>query len=146
MVTIKYYPDPLTGEAVVSEHESVIDFIRENFNSRDDILDLRFFDCEILGPEVIDPLDVNDGVIAITHDSKLPRAPVVWVYVAIAVVAAVATVLLMPSISTPSTDSTSQKSATNTLGDTQNEARIGLRIDDIFGYVSRHMPSLWQRP
>jgi len=147
MVTIKYYPDPLTGEAVVSEHESVIDFIRENFNSRDDILDLRFFDCEILGPEVIDPLDVNDGVIAITHDSKLPRAvAAVWVYVAIAVVAAVATVLLMPSISTPSTDSTSQKSATNTLGDTQNEARIGLRIDDIFGYVSRHMPSLWQRP
>ena len=73
MVTIKYYPDPLTGEAVVSENESVIDFIRENFNSRDDILDLRFFDCEILGPEVIDPLDVSEGVIAITHDSKLPR-------------------------------------------------------------------------
>lgn len=147
MVTIKYYPDPLTGEAVVSEHESVIDFIRENFNSRDDILDLRFFDCEILGPEVIDPLDVNDGVIAITHDSKLPRGvAAVWVYAAIAVVAAVATVLLMPSISTPSTDSTSQKSATNTLGDTQNEARIGLRIDDIFGYVARHMPSLWQKP
>ena len=148
MVTIKYYPDPLTGEAVVSEHESVIDFIRENFNSRDDILDLRFFDCEILGPEVIDPLDVNDGVIAITHDSKLPRGFMAgyWIYTAIAVVAAVATVSLMPSISTPSTDSTSQKSATNTLGDTQNEARIGLRIDDIFGYVARHMPSLWQRP
>ena len=52
MVTIKYYPDPLTGEAVVSEYESVIDFIRENFKSRDDILDLRFFDCEILGPSV----------------------------------------------------------------------------------------------
>ena len=74
VLATSHYPDPLTGEAVVSEHESVIDFIRENFNSRDDILDLRFFDCEILGPEVIDPLDVSDGVIAITHDSKLPRA------------------------------------------------------------------------
>ena len=49
MVTIRYYKDPLTGEFTEHKHERVIDFIRSNFFTRDDILDLRFFSMEVLG-------------------------------------------------------------------------------------------------
>ena len=147
MVTIRYYKDPLTGEFTEHIHERVIDFIRSNFFTRDEILDLRFFSMEVLGEELNDEyLDISDGVVAITHDSKLPRTPDMWVYAVIAIVAAVATVLLAPSVSIPDQGNNSQKSATNSLGSTQNEARVGQRIDDIFGYVAKHMPPLWQVP
>jgi len=95
MVTIRYYKDPLTGEFTEHKHERVIDFIRSNFFTRDDILDLRFFSMEVLGEELTEEyLDVDEGVVAITHDSKLPRTPDMWIYAAIAIVTAVATVLL----------------------------------------------------
>lgn len=147
MVTIRYYKDPLTGEFTEHKHERVIDFIRSNFFTRDDILDLRFFSMEVLGEELTEEyLDVDEGVVAITHDSKLPRTPDMWIYAAIAIVTAVATVLLAPSVSVPNQGNQSQQSATNSLGSTQNEARVGQRIDDIFGYVAKHMPPLWQVP
>lgn len=145
MVTIRYYKDPLTGEFTEHTHERVIDFIRSNFFTRDDILDLRFFSLEVLGEELREYLDIDDGVIAVTHDSKLPHGQVA-VFAIIALVTAVATILLMPSVSIPDHGNNSQKSATNSLGSTQNEARVGQRIDDIFGYVSKHMPPLWQVP
>lgn len=145
MVTIRYYKDPLTGEFTEHTHERVIDFIRSNFFTRDDILDLRFFSLEVLGEELTEYLDIDDGVIAVTHDSKLPHGQVA-VFAIIALVTAVATILLMPSVSIPDQGNNSQKSATNSLGSTQNEARVGQRIDDIFGYVSKHMPPLWQVP
>lgn len=146
MVTIRYYKDPLTGEFTEHTHERVIDFIRSNFFTRDEILDLRFFSMEVLGEELTDEyLDINEGVIAITHDSKLPYGASL-VYLVITILVAVATVLLMPSLSMPDQGNNSQKSATNSLGSTQNEARVGQRIDDIFGYVSKHMPPLWQVP
>ena len=145
MVTIRYYKDPLTGKFTEHTHERVIDFIRSNFFTRDEILDLRFFDMEVLGDELTDYLDISDGVVAVTHDSKLPYGQVA-VFVIIALVTAVATVLLMPSVSVPNQGNQSQQSATNSLGSTQNEARVGQRIDDIFGYVAKHMPPLWQVP
>ncbi len=146
MVTIRYYKDPLTGKFTEHKHERVIDFIRSNFFTRDEVLDLRFFDIEILGRELTeDYLDIDDGIVSITHDSKLPYGGSL-IFIAIAVITAVATVLLMPSVQVPNQGNQSQQSATNSLGSTQNEARIGQRIDDIFGYVPKHMPPLWQVP
>lgn len=146
MVTIRYYKDPLTGRFTEHKHERVIDFIRSNFFTRDEVLDLRFFDIEILGRELIeDYLDIDDGIVSITHDSKLPYGGGL-IFIAIAIVTAVATVLLIPSVPVPNQGNQSQQSATNSLGSTQNEARIGQRIDDIFGYVPKHMPPLWQVP
>lgn len=145
MVTIRYYKDPFTGKFTEHKHERVIDFIRSNFFSRSEILDLRFFDMEVLGDELTDYLDISDGVVAVTHDSKLPYGSTL-IFVTIALVTAVATVLLMPSVSVPNQGNQSQQSATNSLGSTQNEARVGQRIDDIFGYVAKHMPPLWQVP
>lgn len=145
MVTIRYYKDPFTGKFTEHKHERVIDFIRSHFFSRSEILDLRFFDMEVLGDELTDYLDISDGVVAVTHDSKLPYGSTL-IFVAIALVTAVATVLLMPSVSVPNQGNQSQQSATNSLGSTQNEARVGQRIDDIFGYVAKHMPPLWQVP
>lgn len=145
MVTIRYYKDPFTGKFTEHKHERVIDFIRSHFFSRSEILDLRFFDMEVLGDELTDYLDISDGVVAVTHDSKLPYGETL-IFVAIALVTAVATVLLMPSVSVPNQGNQSQQSATNSLGSTQNEARVGQRIDDIFGYVAKHMPPLWQVP
>ena len=117
MVTIRYYKDPLTGEFTEHKHERVIDFIRSNFFTRDEILDLRFFDMEVLGDEITDYLDISDGVVAVTHDSKLPYGSAL-IFVAIALVTAVATVLLMPSVSIPNQGNQSQQSATNSLGST----------------------------
>ena len=145
MVTIRYYKDPFTGKFTEHKHERVIDFIRSHFFSRSEILDLRFFDMEVLGDELTDYLDISDGVVAVTHDSKLPYGSTL-IFVAIALITAVATVLLMPSVSVPNQGNQSQQSATNSLGSTQNEARVGRRIDDIFGYVAKHMPPLWQVP
>lgn len=145
MVTIRYYKDPLTGRFTEHHHERVIDFIRSHFFSREEILDLRFFNMEVLGDELTDYLDVSEGVVAVTHDSKLPYGGGL-IFIAIAVITAVATVLLMPSVSIPNQGNQSQQSATNSLGSTQNEARVGQRIDDIFGYVAKHMPPLWQVP
>lgn len=146
MVTIRYYKDPLTGKFTEHKHERVIDFIRSNFFTRDEVLDLRFFDVEVLGQELVDDyLDIDEGIVSVTHDSKLPYGGSL-IFIAIAIVTAVATVLLMPSVSIPNQGNQSQQSATNALGSTQNEARIGQRIDDIFGYVAKHMPPLWQVP
>ncbi len=146
MVTIRYYKDPLTGKFTEHKHERVIDFIRSNFFTRDEVLDLRFFDIEILGRELTeDYLDIDNGIVSVTHDSKLPYGGSL-IFIAIAVITAVATVLLMPSVQVPNQGNQSQQSATNSLGSIQNEARVGQRIDDIFGYVSKHMPPLWQVP
>lgn len=149
MVRIKYYSDPSADVTIDREYESVIEFLSNNFSTRDELLDLRFFNDEILGEEISQEdtsfLDISDGCIAITHDSGIPRTPDMWVYAVIAVVMAVATVLLTPKVNIPGA-SNNQQSATNKLGSSANEPRIGERIDDILGYVPKHMPPLWQVP
>lgn len=146
MVTIRYYKDPATGEFTTHTHERVIDFVRANFFTQDEILDLRFFDGEVVGGEFVDALDICDGVVAVSHNSKIPQTPDWWIYALIAVATTTATVLLMNNVQVPETSNQTQESATNALGATENEPRIGQRIDDIFGYVGRHMPPLWQVP
>lgn len=147
MVTIIYYPDPM-GESETHECETVFDFLQPRFKTRDELLDLRVFDGEILGHEVDQSdgefLFINEGVIAITHDSMIPRAGAIW-YVVVAVIAAIAVVALTPDVTIPDTGR-DQQSGTNRLGDSTNEPRINQRIDDIFGTVNKHVPSLWQVP
>lgn len=71
----------------------------------------------------------------------------VWIPVLIAVVSAVYTYVMMKNMNvSTNTGNTSQTSATNSFSDRQNEARVGQRIDDIFGTVAGHIPPLWQVP
>lgn len=149
MVTIIYYKDPLKPATETVECGKVSDFLLRKFNNRDELLDLRFFDTEILSHEIDQSngefLDIDEGTVAITHDSAIPRGPETWIYLAIAAVVAVAAVILLrPEI--PQLEGRDQKSSTNSLGSTQNEPRINQRIDDIFGRVNRHTPPLWQVP
>lgn len=147
MVKIIYYADP-TKESETFECETVADFLLPRFKTRDELLDLRFFDGDLLSHEIDqingDFLDINEGVVAITHDSMIPRDPFTW-YVVIAVTFAVLTIVLMPSIPKMG-GGRDQQSGTNALGDSTNEPRINERIDDIFGTVNKHVPSLWQVP
>lgn len=149
MVRIKYYRDPSDEVTTECECDSLLQFLITNFSTRDELLDLRFFHGEILGEEIpqhdLSFLDISDGCVAVTHDSAIPRTPDLWVYAVIAVVMAVATVLLVPKVNIPGA-SNNQQSATNKLGESNNEPRIGERIDDILGCVSKHVPPLWQVP
>lgn len=149
MVTIIYYEDPFSGQSLIRECPTVIDFLRENFSSRDELLDLRFFAGEILGPEIDQNnpafLNLSEGVVAITHDSKIPRGPDWWIYAIIFVVSAAVSYYLASQISIPSTGSSST-SATNNLNASTNEARNGERVDDVWGYVAKHTPPLVQYP
>lgn len=150
MVKIIYYEDPMKEKTETVEVESVCHYLCEKFNDPATLLDLRFFDGEILGTEIDqtggDFLDINEGIVAITHDSKIARGPETWIYVFVAVVfAAVAIIALKPNI--PQFDSgRDQQSGTNRLADARNEPNINGRIDDIFGTVTKHTPPLWQVP
>lgn len=149
MVTIKYYPDPTKPAEIIAEFNTVGDFLLSRFTTRDELLDLRFFDTEILGHEIKrdggEFIEINDGTVAVTHDSMLPRGPIAWA-VAVFVVVLTATILLKPKIPDVNAGNNKQQSSTNRLGDTSNEARINQRIDDIFGTVTKHVPPLWQVP
>lgn len=128
---------------------TVADFLGQNFSTAEQLLDLRFFEDDLLCHEIDQTgghfLDINDGTVAVTHDSMVPRGPETWGYWLIAAVVATAVIIsFKPEI--PETGSRDQRSATNRLGDTSNEPRINERIDDIFGTVTKHMPPLWQVP
>lgn len=148
MVKIIYYADP-TKDAEIFECESVIDFLLPRFTTRDELLDLKFYDTDLLSHEIDQSngefLDINEGVVAITHDSMIPRAETLIYYVIVAVVVAAAVILLMPDMPVPAA-ARDQESGTNRLGDSSNEARVNQRIDDIFGTVNKHVPPLWQVP
>lgn len=147
MVTIKFYQNPVNIDFVESQHLSVINYLSDSSLDKDQLLDLRFFHGEILGEEIdqsdISFLDISEGTVAITLNSMIPRGPETWIYIAISVIVAAVTVLLTPK---PEGPARNQQSATNALGSPTNEPRIGERIDDIFGLVTKHTPPLWQVP
>lgn len=149
MVKIIYYADP-TKDGEVFECDNITSFIQPRFKTRDELLDLRFFDTDILGHEIDqsggDFLDINEGTVAITHNSMIPRDPATIWYVVVAVTAAVAVTLLAPTAEIPKVQGRDQQSGTNRLGDSTNEPRVNERIDDIFGTVNKHVPPLWQVP
>jgi len=149
MVNIIYMNDINDSKVDAVEYPCISDFLIENFNTRDELLDLRFFRDELLGTEINqaggDFIDIDEGTVVVVHDSQIPKGPETWIYIIIAVTVAVATAIaLKPDL--PDLKNSSQKSATNRLGDTSNEPRINERIDDIFGTVSKHVVSLWQVP
>lgn len=140
-------------EPELCEHNSVLEFLLSRFETRDQILDLRFFESDLLCTEIDTKkqdeegstfLDIDNGVVAVVHDSMIPRAAYAW-YIVVAVIAAVAVVALTPTPQIPDTGR-DQQSGTNALGDSTNEPRINQRIDDVFGTVNKHVPSLWQVP
>lgn len=147
MVKIAYYKDP-TKDPELSEHSTVGTFLISQLFSRDQLLDLRFFDTEMLGHEIDQKdgefLDIDEGVVVVLHDSMIPRGPETWGYIIIAVVFAASAILLAPEI--PSMGNRDQTSGTNKLGQPTNEPRLNERIDDIFGRVNKHVPPLWQVP
>lgn len=150
MVKIEYSPDPTKSEVIYSEHETVGDFLRSGF-TREELIDLRFFKTDLLGEEI----DTSDGsfikidsdIVCVTHDSKIPKGPETWAVLIVAALISFSAVLLIkpPGVTDPG--SRSQGSATNALGESTNEpAKLGSRIDDIFGFVPKHTPKLWQLP
>lgn len=148
MVEIKYYSD-INEKPEIVKANNVSEFLLSKFKTRDELLDLRFFDTDILSLEFdqtdLKFLEINTGTVAIVHDSQIPRAdPFTW-YVIVAVVTAVAVIALIPKPAIPSFNRDSG-SSTNRLGDTTNEPNINGRIDDIFGRVNKHVPPLWQVP
>ena len=152
MVTIKYYPDPITGEVEIEEVPRVIDFLRR-FKTKEALLDLRFFIGNIGGDEIdqsnTDFLFITDKTIAVTRGSCLPKTGLEpWMFYAIIFVASTAVSYYLAShVSTPTTrsDSTST-SSTNSLSSPTNSARVGKRITDAFGFIRKHTPDLGQVP
>lgn len=147
MVTIAYYQDP-TKDSVISTHPTVGAYLISQFTTRDQLLDLRFFDTELLGHEIDQStgefLHINDGKVVIIHDSAIPKGPETWAYIVVAVVFAVVAIALAPNI--PPVTGRDQQSSTNSLGQPTNKERVNGRIDDIFGAVNKHTPPLWQVP
>lgn len=149
MVKIIYMHEITDSNVDAVDYDSISDFLIENFSTRDQLLDLRFFRDELLGEEINqaggDFIDIDDGTVVVVHDSQIPKGPETWVYLVIAVVVGVAAALaLKPEL--PELGNSQQQSATNRLGDTTNEPRINQRIDDIFGKLKKHVVSLWQVP
>lgn len=147
MVEIKYFKD-----ATVKDHESytvprVADFLKSGF-TRDELQNMRFFYTDSLGREIDTEdgsfIDIDDGLIVVIDGRSLPK-DALTIYIAVAVISAVVAIALAPDIPSVTTD-TDTGSATNSLGESSNEARIGERIDDVFGTVAYHMPPLWQVP
>lgn len=147
MVTIAYYQDP-TKDPIISTHPTVGAYLISRFTTRDQLLDLRFFDTELLGHEIDQStgefLHINEGAVAIIHDSAIPKGPETWGYILVAVLFAAVAIALAPNI--PPVTGRDQQSSTNSLGQSTNKERINGRIDDIFGAVNKHTPPLWQVP
>ena len=149
MVTIRYFKSATSKEFESHWVNSVADFLKLKQFSKDELLDLRFFKGDVLGEEIdtldVSFLDISNGEIEIFHGSNIPQGPIVpflpYIFGALTFIASIA---LRPSI--PSTEGLSQSSATNALGASKNEPRINQRTDDIFGYLPKHTPPLWQVP
>lgn len=67
--------------------------------------------------------------------------PFTWALIAIAAVAAVATIILMPKAVMPGNVNRTQQSPNNALGNRENKVRLMERVEDIYGTV-KSIPSL----
>lgn len=149
MVEIRYFKDATKKDHEVYSAPRIADFLREF--TRDDLINMKFYRTDILGDEIDTEdgsfIDIDDGLIVVIDRRSIPESGAeILYYVAVAVIAAVVAVALTPKPSIPDTSSRKQSSATNSLGQSNNEPRVNERIDDIFGYVAKHTPPLWQVP
>lgn len=152
MVTVKYFPDATKRDHVTYNVERLADFLRSGF-SKEQIINMKFLRTDILGKELDTSdegfIDISEGTIAVIDKRTIPEAAVpaaVW-YVVVAIAAAAVAIALTPDPVVPNESvNRKQQSSTNSLGQSSNEPRINERIDDIFGFVSKHTPPLWQVP
>lgn len=149
MVTIKYFPDPTCDNCVIGEYDRVADFLSEGF-TRDELVDFRFYQGDVLGEEIDTSdgsfIDIDTGEVVVLKRSMVPNGATILIAVAVGILTAVATVLLTPKPKVPDLGNRKQQSATNSLDKPSNQPRINQRIDDIFGFVAKHTPPLWQVP
>lgn len=153
MVRIEYYPDPTVKDCEIYDYTKLSDFLIEKEFSRNELLDLRYFKSDMLGEELdtsdVRFLDFTDGVVCITHDSKIPEGPFtpfIPYIIAAAVVSFAVAILITPDVEVPDAGNRKQSSSTNSLGEPENGPRVNERIDDVFGTVTKHTPPLWQVP
>lgn len=150
MVEIEYYKDPMEDATQICESETVGEWVRNNFSDKSELHDLRFFVGSMLGEEIdvtnVNFLKIDSGTIVVTHDSAIPRDLATIGYLVVSLVVSLVVVALQPEPKVPDSSLRNQNSATNSLGGRSNEPRINQRIDDIFGFVSKHTPPLIQFP
>ena len=152
MLKITYHLDPTVEEAQVFHAKNMSAWLLSKFSTKEELLDLRFFNVNMLGDEIDTSdgtfLELNEGEILVTHDSTIPKGdPATWIYIGITLLTTLLTYALIPDMEVPEpNEGRGQSSATNELGAATNKARINQRIDDIFGTVNRHTPPLWQVP
>lgn len=149
MVTIKYYPDAIKLNHFEYEEVNIADFLRKM--NKDELPCLRFFQGDILGCEIDTStgefIYISEGTVTVIKGDTIPQGPVVpFIPYIIAAIAFVAAIALTPDIKIPDVGNRKQQSATNKLGQSNNEPRVNERIDDIFGFLRKHVPSLWQVP
>lgn len=148
MVEIKYFPDATKKDHWSHSVPRIADFLRQL--PREDLVNLRFFRNDILHQEIDTEdgsfIDIDDGVIIVIDSRTLPEGPEIWIPVLVGVLAATAAVLLTPKPEIPDVGNRKQQSATNSLSASSNEPRVNERIDDIFGFLRKHTPPLWQYP
>lgn len=147
---IKYYKDPSQESFELHEFGNIAEFIITKGFSRDEILDLRFFNGGEIGEEILTTdaqfLTRQFDSVLITHDSKLPKGGVELLVLAASLLISAATVFLVPKVRVPDNIDGRQSSSTNRTGAPSNEPRTNQRVDDIFGRVTRHAPALIQVP
>jgi len=148
MVTIRYYKSATAKEFETHWVNNVGVFLKEKDFPLEQLLDLRFFKGDVLGEEIDTIngyfLDITEGEIEIFHGNTMPGVPLVYVPYIVAALSFVAAIVLAPDI--PNLGNQKQRSSTNKLGASNNEANVNGRTDDIFGTVTKHTPPLWQVP
>lgn len=149
MVEIKYFRDATKRDHESYSVERIADFLKSGF-SRDELMNMRFFSNNVLDLEIDTEdgsfVDIDEGVVVVIDGRTLPEGPETWIPILVGVLFAVAAVVLTPKPEIPDVGNRKQQSATNSLSASNNEPRINERIDDIFGYVRKHVPPLWQYP
>jgi len=150
MVTVRYFKSATDKEFESHFVDNLSSFLKLKDFNRDELLDLRFFKCDVLGEEIDTVngyfLDISEGEIEVFHGSTIPQGPETWIALLISSVFFVAAIALTPKISLPNEGNRKQGSSTNRLGASDNEPNINGRIDDVFGHVAKHTPPLWQVP
>jgi len=153
MVTVKYYPHAVNGDAYIYSVNRLADFLRQPQFDREDLVNMRFFNGDVLGDEIDTEdgsfIDICNGEVTVIDSRTFPgEAVTIGLIVGAVLVTTLVTTLLMPQPKVPNTNKSSKTktSSTNALSGTQNEVNLGGRIEDVYGTVNKHVPTLWQQP
>lgn len=165
MVKINYIDDPTQKNIIIYDCVNIAEFVCSKCNNRDEVLDLVFFSHDTFGQRIKPYAGfelIDTGEYTVISNKKLPNDAFTvgialaeiftWANVAIFALSFAATYFIskalmpdMPEIETGST-SRNAESATNSITRSTNDQRINQRTDDIFGKVTKHIPSIMQVP